>query len=156
MKNICAFATTIFFAAIVLLAGCATPEFHEREPIVDANLNGLWLIRKAEFAGRDLPVPPGFEMQITGSRYRVASTTNFALPADRGRIVLFGDELAGQAARMDVVGEDGPNKGKRFPSIYRFNGREMELCFDYAEKERPGEFVSRDGTLMLHVIFSRK
>ncbi len=156
MKNHRAFATTIFFVAIAILAGCATPEFREREPIVDSNLNGIWLIKKAEFAGRDLPVPPGFEMQITGSRYRIASTTNAALPTDRGRIVLFGDELAGQAARMDVVGEDGPNKGKRFPSIYRFSGREMEICIDYAEKERPGEFVSRDGTLLLRVVFARK
>ncbi len=153
MKKILpAIAALSFF----LLASCAKPEFREREAIVDIQLSGTWLIKKAEFAGRDLPVPPGIEMDVVGGRYKVASVTNAAMPSDRGRIVLFGDELAGQAARMDVVGEDGPNKGKRFPAIYRFNGRELEMCIDFSEKDRPGEFASRKDSLLLRATFMKK
>ena len=149
MKLLAPIFTTLL---LFFVTGCTAPEFRERVPVTDNNLNGTWLIRKAELGGKNLPMPPTFELQISGTQYRAGvSALN-----DRGKIVLFGDELAGQTARMDVVGEDGPSKGKRFPSIYRFNGREMELCLDYAEKERPGEFVSRDGTLMLRVIFARK
>ena len=153
MKTLSAVLTAM---SLLLLTSCAKPEFRERDAIVDSQLGGTWLIRKAEFAGRDLPVPPGIEMEVIGGRYRVGSTTNAALPTDRGRIVLFGDELAGQAARMDVVGEDGPNQSKRFPAIYRFNGRELEICIDFSEKDRPGEFASRKDSLLLRATFAKK
>lgn len=57
---------------------------------------------------------------------------------------------------MDVVGEDGPNKGKRYPAIYRFGSRELEICYDLAEKERPSDFVSREGTLLLQVTYYKR
>ena len=137
---------------LLLLTACSTPEFRERETVTDTKLNGTWLIRKAELGGKNFPMPPSFELQITDNQYRGGVP-----PAiDRGKIILFGDELAGQAARMDVVGEDGPNKGKRYPAIYRFNGRDLEICYDLSEKDRPAEFVSRDGTMLLRVTYYRK
>ena len=149
-------STVSAFMLLLVLSSCAKPEFHERDTVVDIQLSGTWLIKKAEFAGRDLPIPPGIELEVIGGRYRVHSITNAAMPTDRGRIVLFGDELAGQAARMDVVGEDGPNQGKRFPAIYRFNGRELEMCIDFSEKDRPGEFASRKDSLLLRATFMKK
>ena len=142
------FLTTI----LLLLASCAGHEFKDRAPVVDRDLNGTWLIRNAELGGKPLPVPPTFELQIVGLQY----SAGIPPPRDRGRIVLFGDELAGQAARMDVLGEEGPNKGKRHPAIYRFVGRELEICYDLSEKERPNEFISREGTTLLRVTYYRK
>ena len=143
-----AFLTTL----LLLLASCTGHEFKDRDPVVDRDLNGTWLIRKAELGGKSLSLPPTFELQIAGTQYRAGTP-----PAnDRGKIILFGDELAGQAARMDVVGEDGPYKGKRYPAIYRFIGRELEICYDLSEKERPGEFVSGDGTLLFRVTYYKK
>lgn len=144
---------TIFFAAVfLLLTGCAGPEFRTREPVTDAALNGTWLIQTAELSGKNLPIPSTFELQISGTQYRAGIPPS----NDRGKLILFGDELAGQAARMDVVGEEGPNKGKRYPAIYRFNGRALEICYDLSEKERPTEFVSREGTLLLKVTYYKK
>ena len=144
--------TLLTSLTFLLLASCSTPEFRQRESITDTKLNGTWVIRKAEFGGKNFPMPATFELQITDNKYRGGVP-----PAiDSGKIILFGDELAGQAARMDVVGEDGPNKGKRYPAIYRFNGRDLEICYDLSEKDRPTEFVSRDGTMLLRVTYSRK
>jgi len=139
-------------ALLLLLASCAGPKFKDREPVADRGLNGTWLIRKAELGGKNLPLPPTFELQIAGTQYRAGTPP----PSDRGKIILFGDELAGQAARMDVVGEDGPNKGKRYLAIYRFVGRELEICYDLSEKERPNEFVSREGTMLFRVTYYKK
>lgn len=151
--------TTFAFTALTLLAACAAPEFRERQPVLDRDLNGTWLVKKAELGGKNLPMPPTFELQISGAQYRAGVVANGA-PSDRGKIILFGDEFAGQAARMDVVGEDGPNKGKRYPAIYRFgaggNNRELEICYDLSEKERPAEFVSREGTMLLRVTYGKK
>ena len=145
--------TVIFLTTLLLLlASCTGQEFNGREPVVDRELNGTWLIRKADLGGKTLPMPPTFELQIAGSQYRAGTPP----PSDRGKIVLFGDELAGQAARMDVVGEDGPNKGRRYPAIYRFVGRELEICYDLSEKERPNEFVSREGTMLFRVTYYKK
>jgi uncharacterized protein (TIGR03067 family) len=55
-----------------------------------------------------------------------------------------------------VVGEDGPNKGKRYPAIYRLNGRELEICYDLSEQDRPRDFVSREGTKLFRVTYARK
>ena len=148
MKTLPSLLTTL----LLFLTACSTPEFRERETVTDTKLNGTWLIRKAELGGKNFPMPPSFELQIEGNQYRAGVPQLI----DRGKLVLFGDELAGQAARMDVVGEDGPNKGNRFPAIYRFNGRELEICFDLSEKERPAEFVSREGTMLLRVTYYRK
>lgn len=155
----------IIAAAVVLLAGCATTPVREpaRVAISDATLNGTWIVKQAEFAGRSLPVPPGIELQINGNQYYVTSLTNRALPSDRGSIVVFIDGSAGQTGHIDVVGEDGPNQGKRFPTIYRFvggvgsvNERELEMCYDLSGKVRPTEFVSPDGTLLLRVTYMKK
>jgi uncharacterized protein (TIGR03067 family) len=149
-------------AAAMLLAGCAAAPVREpaRVAISDANLNGTWIVKQAEFAGRSLPVPPGIELQINGNQYSVASLTNRALPTDRGGIVVFIDGSAGQTGHIDVIGEDGPNQGKRFPAIYRFvgnlNERELEMCYDLSGKLRPTEFASPEGTLLLRVTYVGK
>ena len=137
---------------LLLLAAWASPEFRDREPVFDLGLNGTWLIRKDELAGKNFPLPPTFELKIAGRQYRAGTPP----PSDRGKIILFGDELAGQAARMDVLGEEGPNKGKRYLAIYRFVGHELEICYDLSEKERPNEFISREGTTLFRVTYFKK
>ena len=158
MKKIIASVTATL---LVLVAGCTSAlQPKEREPVIDTNLIGTWLVRQAELSGKNFPVPSTFELKISGTRYHAGFPGNAALANDYGKIVLFGDEVAGQAARVDVVGEDGPNKGKRFPAIYRLNeksnGRELEMCYDLSEKERPSEFVSREGTMLLRVTYTKK
>ncbi len=149
-------------ASLGLLAGCAAPPppAPMRETIIDTRLNGTWIVKHAEFAGNPLPVPPGIELQINGNQYYVASVTNRALPTDRGSIAVFSDVPVGLPAQLDVVGEDGPNQGKRFPSIYRFpdasNKREMEMCYDLGGNVRPTRFESIEGTLLLRVTYTKK
>ena len=152
---------TILVVAIALLTfltSCASPPVREptREIITDANLIGTWIVSRAEFAGNSLSVPLGMELQISGDQYRIGSVTNAALPTDRGRIVLLANALDRQAAHIDIVGDDGPSQGKRFPAIYRLNARELEMCIDLAEQVRPTEFASREGTLLVRVTYTRK
>ena len=96
---------------------------------------------------------PEFELKIADDRYASGLSSG---PNDRGRVVLFGDELAGQARRMDVVGEVGPNKGRRFPALYRFVKGDLEIIYDLSGMNRPTEFVSREGTQLFRVSYRRK
>ncbi len=150
---------------MLMLAGCAseraqpvsilgdTLRSQNRQPIVDNDLAGLWSVKNAEMAGKPLVMPPDFELRITDNRYGTGISSSYA---DRGRIELFGDELAGQARRMDVIGEVGPNKGKRFSALYRMVGRDLEIVYDLSGDNRPTDFVSREGTKLFRVTYKKK
>ena len=144
-------AISSFF--LILLTACASDVgLREQTPVTDTALNGTWLIRNAELAGKNFPMPPKFELAINGAKY----SAGLPPPNDYGKLIFFGDEVAGEAARLDVIGESGPNKGKRILAIYRIKGRELEICYDLSAQERPRDFVSRDGTKLLRVTYVRK
>ena len=145
-------------ALLALMTSCASPPVRESPRVAspDTNLGGTWIVSRAEFAGNSLSVPLGMELQISGDQYRIGSVTNAALLSDRGRIVLLANAPDAQAAHIDIIGEDGPSQGKRFPAIYRLNARELEMCIDLAEQARPTEFASREGTLLVRVTYTRK
>jgi hypothetical protein len=158
--------------SLAAIAGCASrPEQpvsilgesvrqSPREAVIDTALVGTWVPKNAELAGKPFSFAPGFEMRIGsggsgpgGLRYGVGSSDNYY---DRGRVEVFGDELAGQARRLDTVGEVGPNKGKRFSALYRMVGRDLEIVYDLSGANRPVDFVSREGTQLLRVTYSKK
>ena len=131
-----------------------------REAVTDAALVGTWVPKSAELAGKPFAFAPGFEMRIGtggpgagGLRYGVGPSGNYY---DRGRVELFGDELVGQPRRLDTVGEVGPNKGKRYSALYRMVGRELEIVYDLSGANRPVDFVSREGTQLFRVTYSKK
>lgn len=143
-----AFATVLL--AVALGACVAAPRQRAASIVTDSELNGRWKLAKAELGGKDFAAP-GFLLEIDGNRYRAGVPP----PVDHGTLVLFGDELAGEPRRIDVVGESGPNKGKRIPAIYRLSGRDLEICYDLGEQERPREFASRAGTQLLRATYTR-
>jgi hypothetical protein len=82
---------------LTFLTACGAPAPHRSglrdvEPVIDGNLSGTWLIKKAELGGKDFQAP-GSKLQIAGDQYRAARAAG-----DRGKLVLFGDELARSAA----------------------------------------------------------
>ena len=150
MRHLTIYLTSIF---LTLLTACASNVgLREQTPVTDTAVNGTWLIRNAELAGKIFPMPPKFELSIDGAKY----AAGLQPPNDYGKLIFFGDEVAGEAARLDVIGESGPNKGKRILAIYRIKGRELEICYDLSAQERPRDFVSRDGTKLLRVTYVRK
>ena len=56
---------------------------------------------------------------------------------------------------MDVLGTEGPNKGKTFPSIYELDGDTLKICYTLEGKDRPAGFESKEGTETLLVTYKR-
>jgi uncharacterized protein (TIGR03067 family) len=151
--------------ATILLSACAAPPEKPpasilgeaprgtQSPVTDNDLNGYWVVVSADMAGKPMTLPANFELMMMGDRYGSGIPSGYS---DRGRIVLFGDELAGQPRRMDVVGEVGPNKGKRYSALYRFVGRDLEIIYDLSGANRPADFVTREGTQLFRVLYRRK
>lgn len=156
------------FAAIglsLLLAACAVPPKREAsilgEPVrtgprsaeIDTDLIGTWAVKSATLNGQPHAMPPTFELRVNGDRYASGPAGSLV---DRGRLVLFGDELAGQPRRMDVIGEDGPNKGKRFPALYRLEGRELHIVYDLSGANRPTTFSSTADNKLFYVVYIKR
>lgn len=57
---------------------------------------------------------------------------------------------------LDIVGTDGPNKGKTLLAIYRFDGDRLTVCYDLLGKQRPGAFETRQTQPYYLVTYERK
>jgi uncharacterized protein (TIGR03067 family) len=104
-------------------------------------MEGTWEMTSGEMGGQKLPdaVLKTFTLVLKDGKYTVKS----AGPDDKGTVRI---DPAKQPKEMDVIGEEGPNKGKTFPAIYELDGDSLKICYDLDEKKRPTEFKSSAGT----------
>jgi uncharacterized protein (TIGR03067 family) len=57
---------------------------------------------------------------------------------------------------MDIIGTDGPNKGKTFLTIYERDGETLRVCYELSGKSRPREFKTAEGTQLFLVTYTRQ
>ena len=109
-------------------------------------LAGEWSPAKAQLSGVDFPVSNfgGVNLKLTSDTYDFAG--------DKGTYTLLGTEVP---AKMDIVGEEGPNAGRAIPAIYTLNGTELTICYQLGTGERPTEFISPLGSKVLLVTYKQ-
>ena len=56
---------------------------------------------------------------------------------------------------MDIVGTDGPNKGKTILGIYELKEDTLRICYDLTGKGRPTEFVTKKDAPLFLVVYKR-
>jgi uncharacterized protein (TIGR03067 family) len=56
---------------------------------------------------------------------------------------------------MDIIGAEGPNKGKTFLAIYELNGDTLRVCYNLGGKERPAEFKTTKDSLVFLATYQR-
>ena len=56
---------------------------------------------------------------------------------------------------IDIVGTEGPNKGKTILGIYELNGDTLRVCYDLSGKGRPAEFKTTNEPLHLLLVYQR-
>ncbi|HEY8075250.1 MAG TPA: TIGR03067 domain-containing protein [Labilithrix sp.] len=110
-------------------------------------LDGKWIPIEAELGGAKMAAGAlsSFELAIRNGTYEV--------PGDVGRIDI---HEGTSPPSMDVIGTDGPNKGKTFPAIYELDQDLLTICYDLAGKERPTSFATASGTKQFLVKYKRK
>jgi len=150
---------------LALVAGCATDSTAPSPPgtptpgtasgpvstvPADPALNGNWTPVLAELGGKEFKFGQDFRLEVKGDRYVVYGAPQ---GTDRGRLVFLG----GDPKSFDVIGEEGPSKGKRYPVIYRVIGEStLEACYDLDGKSRPAAFITFEGTNLFRVIYKRR
>jgi uncharacterized protein (TIGR03067 family) len=94
-------------------------------------LIGLWFAVQAHMGGNDItPAFANEKMEITDTGYKIWSGD---MVTDSGSLTFFDG-----TNELDILGTNGPNKGKLFKCIYKMEGDDWIICYSLAD--RPQNF----------------
>jgi uncharacterized protein (TIGR03067 family) len=112
-----------------------------------SSLEGRWQPVYAELDGEEAPkmMLDKMEIEFTSAEYAVRFG---GMTADQGSYVL---DAEGQ---LTLAGMIGPNAGKTIPSIFKFSGEQLSICYGLAGA-RPSKFTTRGGTQLYLVMYQR-
>ncbi len=106
-------------------------------------LQGSWEITSAQMAGKE---PEGDEgdqikknkMVFTGNKVKLKHEVEYTI------------DPSTKPKQIDLKVDDGPeNERGTWKGIYELKGDELTLCFAMPNRDRPGEFVSKEGELIM-------
>ncbi len=114
-------------------------------------VTGKWQIVNAELGGRKLP-PESFEkmvLELDETSYQLIE----GKVIDSGLVEI--DEKAEPKA-MIITGIFGPNKGRTYQCIYKFEGEDLMMCYNLGGDGPPKKFETEDHPLFYLVRYSRR
>lgn len=97
-------------------------------------LDGTWKPEYQEMGGQELP------KEILDKQSLTISDNIYVLTAestDAGIISI-------HDGKMDIYGEEGPNKGKHFMAIYKLEDDKLTICYNLAGDSYPENFETKD------------
>jgi uncharacterized protein (TIGR03067 family) len=114
-------------------------------------IQGTWLPQAAELGGKMFPdqIRKITRLVVKDGMY----TVTIGKMVDKGTVKL---DPSAKPKTMDIVGTDGPNKGKTILAIYELDGDTLKVCYDLGGKNRPTEFKTSAGTLLYLVTHRRE
>lgn len=114
------------------------------------DIQGNWLPKAAELGGQKFPdeMLRNMKLVIVGDKYAVKSGDE----TDFGTVKL---DPAQKPKTLDIIGTDGPNKGKTVLAIYELSGDSLKVCYALTGTRRPTEFKSKGDAAFLLVIYKR-
>jgi len=115
------------------------------------NIDGTWLPMTAVLGGQPFPdeVRKSIKLVVTGWEY----TVTVGPAVDKGSLKL---NFTTKPKQMDIIGSEGPNKGKRIPAIYERKGDTLRICYDLSGTAYPTTFESVEGTQLYLVTYERQ
>jgi uncharacterized protein (TIGR03067 family) len=114
------------------------------------SIRGKWKIAEAEFGGSKL-ASADFEnliLELDETSYQLLE----------GKVIDSGIvELVREAnpSALSITGVFGPNKGKTFHCIYKFDGEDLIMCYNLGGGDRPASFETMPNTLLYLVRYQR-
>ncbi len=113
-------------------------------------ITGKWKITEAELGGRPLPVAAfeNLRLELDETSYQLIENEVI----DSGVV-----EMTGETGRkgLHITSLYGPNKGKIFKCIYKFDGEDMLTCYNLGGDSYPESFETFENTLLYLVRYRR-
>lgn len=116
------------------------------------SMDGTWLPTDAELAGEKFPeeIRKTLKLVIKDNNYTVSVDEKL----DKGTVKL---NPSTKPKEMDIIGVEGPNKGKTFLAIYEIDGDTLKVCYDLGGTKRPVEFkTSKESPTLFLVTYKRQ
>jgi uncharacterized protein (TIGR03067 family) len=146
--------------ALYVLRRQADDKAKEKPPAKEAakaaddkeKLQGTWVWVEAERGGKKAGADEikDFKMVFRGDKLSVD-------PGGDNREGTFKLDPAQKPKTIDLMLEDGPEKGKTIRGIYSLDGDTLKLCFDdMGDNDRPTDFTSKEGTRLVMVVLRRQ
>ena len=113
--------------------------------------DGTWLPTEAELAGAKFPdaVVKTIKLVVKDDQY----TVTVGEKTDKGTLKR---DTKAKPMTLDIVGTDGPNKGKTILAIYELKGDTLKVCYDLSGKMRPTAFETKPETQLFLVTYKRE
>jgi uncharacterized protein (TIGR03067 family) len=114
-------------------------------------MEGSWKPTMAEIAGKKFPdeVVKTIKLVIKSDQY----TVTVGAQTDKGTVKL---DPSKKPKEIDIVGTEGPNKGKTILAIYELDKDTLKVCYDLSGKARPTEFKTKADTMQFLVTYARE
>lgn len=111
-------------------------------------LEGTWRPVYAELDGKEAPklMLDKMELELTGGNYAVRFG---GVTADQGTYTVEAD------GHLTLAGMIGPNAGRTIPSIFKFAGETLSICYGLGGA-RPPKFSTQGGAQLYLVNYQRK
>ncbi len=115
------------------------------------SISGTWLPETAELAGQKFPdeIRKTIKLVVDEGKY----TATVGKLVDRGTVKV---NSSAKPTELDIVGSEGPSKGKTILAIYERDGDTLRICYDLGGKNRPTEFKTAEGTQLYLVTYKRE
>ena len=130
----------------------------ENEDLLKKDLEkfqGDWIMVAGERNGQkmDAKLVRTFSRTVIGTKYTVSFEVPEAAVVQPGSFTL---DPSKQPKAIDLVADDGPNKGKKMLGIYAFDGDTYKMCVAQPEKERPTAFATKEGSEWSLTVWKRE
>ncbi len=158
MNRFARLLSAVLLASFLVLIGCSTQSSSVKSETAKSSssqeisqmIKGTWIPISGELAGKPFPqqVLSTIQLILTENQY----TAVVAGAKDVGNLTFFSDQ---QPRAMDILGTEGPNKGRTILAIFELAGDSLKICYDLEGKTRPGEFKTSAGTKQFLVLYKR-
>jgi uncharacterized protein (TIGR03067 family) len=114
-------------------------------------LQGTWRPKAAEQGGKAWSdeMLKSIKLIIKDDTYTVTTGTG----TDQGTVKI---DPSMKPKSMDIIGAEGPNKGKTILAIYELAGDNLKVCYDLSGKKRPTEFKTKKGSPLFFATYKRE
>ncbi len=135
---------TCLCLSLILTSFCLGDENQDDGKTID----GTWLPAEIELAGKKLPdeIRKTMKLVVAGDKY----TVTVGNKSDKGTLDL---DASKSPKTIDIIGTDGPNKGKTILAIYEKSGDALRICYDLSGNDRPTEFKTKAGSQLFLVTY---
>ncbi|HLW65924.1 MAG TPA: TIGR03067 domain-containing protein [Gemmataceae bacterium] len=107
-------------------------------------LEGEWIVISEESFGNKTPEQETSKMRIAVKDGKIIATLD-----KESHTATFKIDADKKPAEIDITHQDGPDAGRTERGIYEFTGETLKLCVNENSTDRPKEFSSKNGTLMV-------